>query len=352
MLVGEAMHKGIIAYIIVLVIIVIVGYISTDGFRGFSTNPFSTVTTSTVPAGSSVSSTVTTTIKHLNNCNGTYLYLSAPNSTIQASCRWTGGPLGIWVASGRSSSIHFEIQGANNVTYVNSTVGHAVYNCTTFFKNFAAPAQNYNIILSSGPAGGTCNSYSSIKLNTSVAPPPLQAYKQVYNGDFVTGDFTGWNITNKGFANGPMNIVQANKERCYIGAPWTGYNGTFFATTFNCGLSNAPGNLTSSPFIVDEPFLNFRLVSPSDQYLYVEILLNGTPVIIAHYNTYNVTAFGATSSYTFRNATIPLISVAGKVVQVRVVADTLKQHNYIAIGDFSLQSKPSSTIGVVANYSS
>ena len=351
-MVGEAMHKGIIAYIIVLAIVVIIGYISTDGFRGFSINPLSSVTTSTIPQNHNVSSISTTTIQYLNSCNGTYLSLSAPNSIAQVSCRWTGGALGIWVASGMSSLIHFEIRGANNVTYVNSTVSHDVYSCTTFFKSFDAKAQNYNIILESGPSGGTCNSYSSIKLNTSVAPPPLQEYTQVYNGDFVTGDFTGWNMTGNGFADGPMNITKANAERCYIGAPWTGYNGTFFATTFNCGLSNAPGNLTSSPFIVDEPFLDFRLVSPQDDSLYVEILLNGTPVIVAHYNTYNATAFGATSSYTFRNATIPMISVAGKVVQVRIVADTLKQHNYIAIGDFSLQPQPSSTPGVAVNYSS
>ncbi len=343
------MHKGIVAYIIVLVVIVILGYFSTDGFRfAMSHSPTTVLGTTTVPPSSNVTST-TSIVPYVSGCDNYTVFESNPNSTSAVMCRWNGGRLGIWVASGLNSNVHFSIVGTNNVTYVNSTVNHDVYNCTTFYKNFSAPAQVYTLTLTTGPTGGSCDSYSLLKLNTTLVPP-AETYRQVYNGNFSTGDFTGWNATGKGFANGPMNVTYADAQHCYQGDPWAGYDGDFFATTYNCGLSNSPGNLTSSQFLVDEPFLNFQVISPADQSIYVEVLSDNAPAIVAHYNTYNLT-FGSTSQYTFRNATISLIKLAGKTVRVRVVAQSIKQQNYIAIGNFRLAAKPISTPGIIVNTS-
>ncbi len=343
------MHKGILAYVIILVIIAVVGYFSTNGFRFLLVHTTPAPSTTVPPASLSTTTSSTSIVPYVSGCNNYTVFESSPNTTTAVMCRWNGGRLGVWVASGLNSNVHFSVVGQNNITYVNSTVNDVVYNCTTFYKSIEAPAQTYTLTLSTGRSGGTCNSYSLLKLNTTVVPP-MQTYRQVYNGNFGTGDFTGWNTTGKGFAGGPMNITYANSQHCYQGAPWAGLNGTFFATTYNCGLSNAPGNLTSSPFLVDEPFLNFQIISPYDQSIYVEVLSGNTPAIVSHYNTYNLT-FGSTSQYTFRNATISLINLAGKIVRVRVVAQSIKQQNYIAVGDFRMASRPVVTPGISVNTS-
>ena len=340
------MHKGALVYIIVLVIIAVLGYFATNGFKQLATTAHPATTTVPQPGQSSSIST-TSIIPYVSGCDNYTVFESAANTTTAVMFRWDGGRLGVWVASGINSYVHFNITGSDNITYVNATAKHDIYNCTTFYKSINAPAQVYTLTLTTGPTGGTCDSYSLLKLNTTVTPP-VQTYGQVYNGNFSTGDFTGWNATGKGFINGPMNVTYADAHGCYQGAPWAGYNGTFFATTYNCGLTNAPGNLTSSPFLVDEPFLNFQIISPADQSIYVEVLSGNTPAITAHYNTYNLT-FGATSQYTFRNATISLIRLAGKVVRVRVVAQSIKEQNYIAVGSFRMASRPVITPGILVN---
>ena len=81
----------------------------------------------------------------------------------------------------------------------------------------------------------------------------------------------------------------------------------FFATTYTCGYETSPGNLTSSRFIVNPklPFLNFKVISPDKAHLYIEILENTTPKVIAHFNTYNL-SIDSVSSSTFRNASLDL----------------------------------------------
>ncbi|MEM3227602.1 MAG: hypothetical protein QXR58_02775 [Candidatus Micrarchaeaceae archaeon] len=330
------MRKSIFAYIVIVIIVVIIWYIST----GFKTSL--TTTTSTVkPIGPTFSSTIrsTTTINSsfvYYPCNNFSLYNSTNNATVSGKCYWNGGMLGLWVAAGNPGYEHVTIEGPNNTIIVNQSSSES---CITFYQNFSAPAGVYKVSLYTGPGHGTCG-FAIAKLNSTTVPPP-QVYGFVYNGNFHTGYYTGWTTTGKGFGTAPLNLTRANSNstRCYLGQPWSNYNGTFFATTYTCGTTVAPGNLTSSQFYSSYPFLNFKIISPANSGLYIEIISNGTPAIIAHYNTFN-TSLGANAASTFRNATIPLTTVAGKVVEIRVVADTLETDRFIAVGDFSLSLKP------------
>ncbi len=348
--------KGIIAFIVIIVIVVILWYFTT-GFR-LPGSPLSS-TSSVSSQGSSSTTTIsngtdTTTILYNENCTEFSIFTQQDNATVTAGCHWTGGYLGFWVGSGNAGSEHIKIVGADGRTYVNQTSN---YQCVTFFENFSAPAQEYLVNLTSGP--GTLNTSSTCTdtigiLNTTTTPPQKVTYDDfVYNGNFSSGAYTGWNVTGKGFGAAPINLTKANvymanSPNCYINSPWSNYVGTFFATTFNCGTSVAPGNLTSSPFYAGKSFLNFKIISTQDNFLYVEILYNGTPYIIAHYNTYNITAYGANAPSTFRNASIPLVTVANKPIQIRVFADTLKSNNYIAVGDFVLSNRPNQDKGIIS----
>ncbi|MEM0149682.1 MAG: hypothetical protein QXW10_02180 [Candidatus Micrarchaeaceae archaeon] len=338
------MHRGIIAYVIVIIIMIILIYLYT-GFRLPHFVP--TTSTTTIPANQSSHTTATTTTSnytYIYPCNNFQIFGMNPNSNESGLCSWKGGMLGVWLAGGNYGA-HATIIGANNVTYLNAT---APYSCISFFDNFSAPAQYYRVSLKTGNATGSCG-YSTIKLNMTTVPP-MKIYSNVYNGAFANGKYLGWNVTGKGFGTAPFNITASIASMCYLGKPWSNYNGTFFATTYNCGLSNAQGNLTSSPFIVNmsDPFLNFRIISQADNQLYVEILENNTPMIITHYNTFNISSGGNASS-TFQNASIPMASLIGKVVRIRVVAQTTHLQRYIAVGDFSMAPKPISTPGILVN---
>jgi len=341
------MHRGIIVYIIILVIMILIAYFYT-GFKLPHTVTTSVATT-TIAKNSILTTTTSTTANYtyIYPCNNFQINDIIKNNTQEGLCSWGGGSLGIWLAGGNNTA-HVLIKGANNVTFLNTTAPNG---CISFFDNFSAPAQYYKVAISTGMGGGSCG-YSIIKLNTTVIPP-AKIYSNIYNGAFANGKYTGWNVTGKGFGTAPFNITYGLEHDCYLGTlPWTNYNGTFFATTYNCGLTNAQGNITSSPFIVNisDPFLNFKIISPADNQLYVEILKNNTPVIVAHYNTFNISSGGNAPSV-FQNASIPMASLIGQIVRVRVVAQTTHMQRFIAVGDFSLYQKPVSTPGILLNMS-
>ncbi|MGC8669761.1 MAG: hypothetical protein ACP5TL_01245 [Candidatus Micrarchaeia archaeon] len=341
------MHKGFIAYIILLVIMIVLVYIYT-GFR--LPNLSQSSTTSTVPSNSIVSTTVaTTTINYtpILNCSNFRLEEIAPNTTISAKCIWKGGTLGIWLAGG-SDGATFSMSGINNITFYKNV--SAPSQSLTFFTNSTLPSGTLNISLSTGYSANPSN-YSIVVINTTTVPP-RKAYNNVFNGAFSDGKYTGWNVTGKGFGILPFNMSYANQNNCYLGRPWSNYNGNYFATTYTCGLSVSPGNITSSTFIVNasNPFLNFKIISPINNQLYVEILNGNTPLITAHYNTFNITAGGYSMS-TFQNATIPLTSFVGDIVRIRVVAQVVGTQKFIAVGDFSLAPKPIMNPAILVNMS-
>lgn len=197
-----------------------------------------------------------------------------------------------------------------------------------------------------------------INTTTNSTPPvvaktcsvPKNGTEQILNGNFSTGTYYGWIVTNPGFGNAPLNITKLNEEGDYYGSPWNNYgNDNFMATTFEKGIAIAPGNITSEPFVVEEPFLNFKMISPLNNYIYVEILRNGTPVEKAHFDTYNASYSGQT---TFENESIPLESFACQNVSVRVVFNNVgtSETKYVAVTGFYLSKLPTLTNGTLVSY--
>jgi hypothetical protein len=103
---------------------------------------------------------------------------------------------------------------------------------------------------------------------------------------------------------------------------------------------------------VVEPFLNFRLISPPNNNLYIEILQGSIPVIVTHFNTYNAPN-NTNATSTFEAASIPLGVVMCQNVSIKIVANvggTVTTHTgYIAAGDFYLSKTPVQAPGVVMN---
>ncbi len=172
--------------------------------------------------------------------------------------------------------------------------------------------------------------------------------ESIPNGNFSQG-YTNWNLTGEGFI-GPLNLTYANEKGYYLVAPWTNYGKDNFAATNDRFGMTVAGNITSAPFLVDEPFLNFKIISPENQLIYVEILHNGKPVIIVHYNTYNAAGNKAGPS-TFENASIPLSAFLCQNVSIRVVGGytSTSGTGYIAVTGFYLSKESFNTPGIVVN---
>lgn len=195
----------------------------------------------------------------------------------------------------------------------------------------------------------TSTATTSVFINTCVSQFSRVA---INNGNFSTGTFAGWNSTGTGFTNAPRSISYLNSNYGYLNHTWYGYNGTYFASTTNGAVGVQPGNLTSNPFLVVLPYLNFRIVSPASGQLYVEILRNGKPIIITYYNTYNAPNNPYPTSH-FVNASIPLTFAFCQNVSVRAVAQVVGTPQnrifYIAIGDFYLSRNPIQDPNIVVN---
>jgi len=180
------------------------------------------------------------------------------------------------------------------------------------------------------------------------------ATENILNGDFSTGSYYGWNATGPGFGSTPLNLTHANAAGGYYSAPWSGYAGSYVATTYQGGLSLQNGNLTSRPFEVTEPYLNFRIISPQSNQIYIEIL-QGTKSSKYWYNTYNASN-SANAASEFVNASIPLLDTTFfcQNVSIRIVSGsvgTTSNLNYIAVGDFYMSKTPKSTPGILVNQS-
>lgn len=181
-----------------------------------------------------------------------------------------------------------------------------------------------------------------------------KATESIPNGNFSSGTYAFWNSSGPGFGLGPFNLTAANAQGNYYNYTWNNYNGTFFATTFQGGSALQVGNLTSDNFTVTEPFLNFRIISPQNALLYVEVLSGNEVIATAHYDTFN-TSLSKYYLSTFQNASMPLVNALCKQVKIRIVAGIINsgsgasQYQYIAAGDFYMGKGPVQTRGILVN---
>ena len=343
------MHKGIQAYIIILIAIAVMGYVEIRGtnFSLFSFLKSSTTTTTIAPNVTQHNYSRSTTIDYVSGCDGFSIYNNTPNYSVASYCSWTGGTLGVWLASGTKNSIHVSIKGlSTNVTYINST---SSYGCTLFYSNFTGPAQKYLVTITTGNSIVPSKCANSIVILNTTTRAPYEVYPFIYNGNFSTGTYTGWNVSGIGFGAYPSNISVLNEKGCYPGypgIPWNNNSVGYAASTLNCNLVHNYGNLTSYPFKVSKAFINFQVVSTDDPYAYVELLVNGTPYERVYFNTVNISTATPQASK-FMNASIPVINLTGKVVQIRVVTQIESFLNYIAVTDFRMSNRPNLAPGIV-----
>ncbi len=226
---------------------------------------------------------------------------------------------------------YLPLHSASTTTSVTTVVAKTTTSTTTVVPNATTSSTT------------TINYGSCLSPDTNVSIP---------NGNFSTGTFANWTLYGNGFGVLPVNIIFANSHGAFYGQPWSGYNGNFFASTYHGGLTLSPGNLTSAPFKVVEPYLNFKIISPPTKMIYVQILYNGTPMITTYYDTYAGVSNSSPES-TFMNASIPLSMLLCKNVQVKVVAqitgDIATSKDYVAVGDFYMSKIPVATPGIIVN---
>jgi hypothetical protein len=205
------------------------------------------------------------------------------------------------------------------------------------------------------------SNYSTTAL-TTIAGVTTQPYSSkcglanvltLQNTYFADGTYSGWNATG-GYGAKPFNITNANIKHNYYGQPWNVTNTTFIATTYNGGQNVVAGNLTSGTFTVTLPYLNFQLVSPDSRLIYVEILKDGVPQIVDHFDTYAAPG-GGNATTRLMNASVALIPLLCQNVQVRVVSaaagTSQSEFNYVAATGFYTSSKQQTTSGILINQS-
>ncbi len=221
-----------------------------------------------------------------------------------------------------------------------------IFSLTTTSKATTIPS---NSASSNATSSVTSKSSTTSILTTSCLSG--QPYAAITNGNFGTGTYFGWNVTGLGFGSVPANVSQLNQNNSYYGSPWTGAQGGYFATTYEPGFSKYPGNLTSDSFQAVEPYLNFKIISPQNQQLYVEIIHKNTVYASYQFNTYINS--NQNQSSIFENVSIPIASYLCQNISVRVVSGVLgslqNRLQYIAVSNFYQGSTPSTTQGVVVN---
>jgi len=105
------------------------------------------------------------------------------------------------------------------------------------------------------------------------------------NTDFETGNYSGWKPYSNGFTlfigqefnlGGPKNVVLSNQKSSYYEQPYSGYQGSYIASSFPD--RRATGGLVSNVFTLTGDYLEFLVVAQEDRDLCIGLkLADSTP---------------------------------------------------------------------------
>ena len=156
---------------------------------------------------------------------------------------------------------------------------------------------------------------------------------QVLNGDFETGDLTGWTLettfgeTNMGYVSG-QDVFWKNADKLY------NKDGRFLFTgveDVNGWMEGAHGTLTSSTFTVGGcGFITFKLGGGYNSECYIEIVDADTDVVIARYHNDNPDT-NEGRMFLFK---ADLTAFMGSNVYIRVVDNASEAWGCLAVDSF------------------
>jgi len=252
-------------------------------------------------------------------------------------------------------TIVYFILTSNNNKYLNanSSLNTSINNNSTLSTNNTNTINNTKTNLNSTENLSTQMNTTNV-INQSSCSLTNASVEYIPNGNFSTGTYEYWNTTGTGFGDTPFNLTLANKEGDYYGANWSNYGNTSFAaSTYRGGLATSPGNITSAPFVVNDLFLNFKIISPYDKGIYLELLDNKTqlPVLTAHFDTYNASG-NINGQTTFINASLPIYEFKCDNLRIKIVYNHVGETTtqYILATDFYLSNKEITTPGILYQF--
>jgi len=157
---------------------------------------------------------------------------------------------------------------------------------------------------------------------------------QVLNGDFETGDLTGWTLSTT--SETAFGIGYVSEQDVFWKQAEKLYNkdGRFLFTGIedvNGSMEAAMGTLTSSTFTVGGcGFMTFKLGGGYNQNCYIEIVEKGTDTVLAKYHNDNE----STNEGKMFLYKADLTEFMGKEVYIRVVDNAINEWGCLAVDSF------------------
>ncbi|MDD5318049.1 MAG: hypothetical protein PHF51_04965 [Candidatus ainarchaeum sp.] len=160
---------------------------------------------------------------------------------------------------------------------------------------------------------------------TPAAPPNTY----IPNGGFESGTYEHWTVSDDGFGTQPADMPQVNVQAMYLDTPYSNYQGSFAASSYLAQRDpGARGSLTSEPFTISKPYLEFLVTGMQHAQIYVELWVDGAPV--KHFEPDN-------PSTRFQRVSWSVAQWVGRTGSIRVFDGSVaRPRGYVEVDDFYL----------------
>ena len=167
------------------------------------------------------------------------------------------------------------------------------------------------------------------------------------NPDFETGTYAGWNVTGSGWGGAPTSGSLANSQHLYYSVPYSGWQGTYFASSYQIGGRGAVGTLQSAPFTLNKKYLEFLAIGQDDAQLCIGLKIEDETMYK------DCTALGASPSVirlfqptlstvnpysVFKRISWDVSAYRGKQATIEVIDNSVR--SWIEVDDFRQTDTP------------